>query len=281
MSDRADSHAHLFKPGWAGELPPSCRLMEPDETTVYEALAAKHNVKYLLAVGYQGEEPFLNNNAYLAEMAAAKSWVRPVAFFASPIDLTIASLEKLAAQKFVGISVYLFSDELTGALSRVSADVWEWMTRKRWLISVNSTAQHWNPWRGVLDRYPNLRLLVSHMGIPPAVEIAPNEKQAHESLATVLQLAKYPGAHVKVSGFYAMTKPGYDYPHRAAWPYVEALLNDFSADRLLWGSDFFPGADFLSFPQTYALFSHMPFLSDEQRRKIEGENLINLLKGVA
>lgn len=281
MSDRADSHAHLFKPGWAGELPASCRLMQPDETTVYEALAAKHNVKYLLAVGYQGEEPFLNNNAYLAEVVKTKSFVKPVAFFSSPADLSVSSLEKLAAQKFVGISMYLFSDELTGALARVPADVWEWMTRKKWLISVNSTAQHWNPWRGVMDRYPNLRLLVSHLGIPPAMETAPTEQEARQSLATVLQLAKYPGVRVKVSGFYAMTKPGYDYPHRAAWPYVEALVKDFSADRLLWGSDFFPGADFLSFPQTYALFSHMPFLSDEQRRKIEGENLIHLLEEVA
>ena len=74
---------------------------------------------------------------------------------------------------------------------------------------------------------------------------------------------------------------GYDYPHQAAWPYVEALVNEFGVDRLLWGSDFYPSIDHLSFPQTYGLFSKMPFLTDTDRRNIEGANLIRLIEEVA
>ena len=94
----------------------------------------------------------------------------------------------------------------------------------------------------------------------------------------VLALAEYPQVRVKLSGFYALSKPGYDYPHRAAWPYVQSLVEEFSTDRLLWGSDFFPAADHVTFPQTYGLFGEMPFLDDRDRQKIQGENLLKLLR---
>ena len=86
---------------------------------------------------------------------------------------------------------------------------------------------------------------------------------------------------VKLSGFYALTTPGYEYPHQAAWPYVEELLEAFGATRLLWGSDFSPSLEWLSFPQTFGLFGHMPFLSEAERRLIEGENLLTLLAELA
>ncbi len=93
----------------------------------------------------------------------------------------------------------------------------------------------------------------------------------------MLALARFAGARVKLSGFYALTTPGYDYPHRAAWPYVAALLEAFGGERLLWGSDFSPSLEWLSFPQTLGLFEQMPFLDDAARRRIEGENLLALL----
>lgn len=86
--------------------------------------------------------------------------------------------------------------------------------------------------------------------------------------------------HVKLSGFYAVTEPGHDYPHRGAWPYVQVLLDAFGASRLLWGSDFAPSLEHLSFPQTFSLFESMPFLSAEDRRVIQGANLLRLLDAV-
>jgi predicted TIM-barrel fold metal-dependent hydrolase len=80
-----------------------------------------------------------------------------------------------------------------------------------------------------------------------------------------------------LSGFYALTQPGYAYPHQAAWPYVQVLLAAFGATRLLWGSDFSPSLEWLSFPQTFGMFEAMPFLSDADLERIEGGNLLGLL----
>ena len=61
-------------------------------------------------------------------------------------------------------------------------------------------------------------------------------------------------------------------------PLTEELFDHFGPDRLLWGSDFSPSLDFLSFPQTFELFNKMPFFRQENIKTILGENLISLLR---
>ena len=185
--------------------------------------------------------------------------------------------EKLAAQKFVGLSVYVFDDGIESALARVDAAVWAWLEKRRWLISVNSKGARWAVFVPVLERHPQLRLLVSHLGLPPAVEGTMTEASVHQRLGSVKALARFPGVCVKLSGFYALTVPGYDYPHRNAWPYVAALIESFGVQRLLWGSDFSPSLEVVSFPQTIELLAQMPFLTDKDREQIEGTNLLRIL----
>jgi predicted TIM-barrel fold metal-dependent hydrolase len=101
-----------------------------------------------------------------------------------------------------------------------------------------------------------------------------------EAIAPLLSLAIFPGMKVKLSAFYALTDPGYDYPHQAAWPYAEALAQAFGVDRLLWGSDFSPALEHVSFAQTLGVVEHMPFFTPNERNRIMGENLLALLENV-
>lgn len=277
MSIRADAHLHFFRPGYAAVLPDSCRRQLPDEVTLYKALAQQHAIEQVLAVGYEGQSWAAGNNAYLAELAGEHAWIRPVAFVGDPAQLDIDGLETFAAQKFVGLSMYVFDDVIEGALARVDAAVWAWLEKRRWLISVNSKGARWAAFVKILERHPNLRLLVSHLGLPPAAEGAMTEGSAHQRLESVNALAGFPGVCVKLSGFYALTVPGYDYPHRNAWPYVAALIESFGVQRLLWGSDFSPSLELVSFPQTIGLLALMPFLTDKDRAQIEGTNLLRIL----
>ena len=277
MSMRADAHLHFFRPGYAALLPDSCRRQVPDEVTLYAALAQQHAIEQVLAVGYEGQAWAAGNNAYLAELAGEHAWIRPAAFVEDPAQLGIELLEKLAAQKFVGLSVYVFDDVIEGALARVDPAVWAWLEKRRWLISVNSKGARWAAFVKILERYPNLRLLVSHLGLPPAAEGAMAEESVHQRLESVMALAGFPGVCVKLSGFYALTVPGYDYPHRNSWPYVVALVESFGVHRLLWGSDFSPSLELVSFPQTLGLLAQMPFLTDKDRAQIEGTNLLRIL----
>ena len=132
----------------------------------------------------------------------------------------------------------------------------------------------------MLEPFPQLRLLVSHLGLPPAAASPLAPGQAARAMRSVIELSKYPGVLVKLSGFYALTSPGHNYPHEAAWPYVEQLVGAFSCDRLLWGSDFIPCLDWITFPQTIDLFNKMRFLSPRDVAMITGENLFGLLDEV-
>lgn len=281
MPNRADAHLHFFFPGYVARLPPECRRVQPDEVTLYAALAQQHNIRQVLAVAYE-DDTYAGNNHYLAQLAAKHDWIRPTWFVHDPPKLTVEMLENLRRQRFVGLSLYLFWEELEeGPLPRVPDEVWSWLARNRWLVSVNSRGKRWSAWNAVLERHPDLHLLVSHLGLPPARSETDTGKRATEAMEPVLGLAKYPGVRVKLSGFYALTDPGYAYPHRAAWPYVEALLKAFGSSRLLWASDFSPCLEWVSFPQTLGLFEEMPFLDAEDRRRIEGKNLLTLLDEVA
>ena len=59
---------------------------------------------------------------------------------------------------------------------------------------------------------------------------------------------------------------------------TEELFDHFGPERLLWGSDFSPSLDFLSFPQTFELFNKMPFFNQENIKAILGENLLMLIR---
>lgn len=276
MSRRADAHIHLFEGGFQGSLAarPGVQL---DEAALYDSLAQEHRVRCTLVVGYAGQPWCADNNAWIAAQARKYAWARPLAYVNLEQPLTVGQLEAWQDQGFVGLSMYLFEQAQGEALGQIPAEVWAWLAARRWLVSANSRGEMWSAWRGILDQQGELRLLASHLGLPPRVGTPPTPTEATQALAPVLALAEYPGPRVKLSGFYALTEPAYDYPHRAAWPYVEALLAAYGAGRLLWASDFSPCLDNLTFPQTYGMFAHMPFLNAAERHQIKGGNLLALL----
>jgi L-fuconolactonase len=276
MNERADAHIHLFEGGYRGSWTgrPGVDL---DEASCYESLASEHGIRAALIVGYADRPWCADNNAWIAEQARTYRWARPLAYVSPEQGLDVASLERWQGEGFHGLSMYITAGQRARALVDVPDAVWGWLEDRRWLVSVNSQGELWRAWEGVLQRHGSLLLLASHLGLPQRVRRPPEPPQAAEALAPVLALAAYPGPRVKLSGFYALTDPGFEYPHRATWPYVRALLERFGAGRLLWASDYTPCLDNVSFPQTYALFGQMAFLGEAERRAIEGGNLLALL----
>ena len=275
MPERADAHIHLFEGGYRRSFAgrPGVSL---DEAACYDTLARDHGVRCALVVGYAAEPWCVTNNAWIALQARAYPWVRPLAYV-DALKLALFRLEQLAAQGYVGLSLYITTPERADDLGRVPHEIWSWLEAHRWPVSVNSSGELWRAWRDILDRHAELRLLISHLGLPPRVDEPPSVVQALAALGPVLSLARYSETRVKLSGFYALTHPSYAYPHQAAWPYVGALLTDYGVERLLWASDYSPCLDEVTFPQTYGLFSEMPFVGVTEREAIEGGNLLALL----
>ncbi|MEE3370119.1 MAG: amidohydrolase family protein [Planctomycetota bacterium] len=279
MTQRADAHIHLFSGGYQDSSFASRSGVVIDEAACYHSLAADCDVTAALVVGFGGEDWCVDNNRYLAEQVGRYEWIRPVAYVTLDSPFTVDELQQLQQQGFVGISLFCFDDEFAG-LAAVPDTCWRWIVQRNWLVSVNSQAAGWSCWGNVLERFPDLRLLVSHLGLPPALAQPPAASEAALALQSVTELAQYPGVYVKLSGFYALTVPGHDYPHRAAWPYVKRLYEAFGSERLLWASDFSPCLDWVTFPQTFDLFQKMSFLSTSDVGAITGGNLRKLLEEI-
>lgn len=275
----ADSHVHFFSPGFAESLPETCRRTAPDELTLYEAFRDKYDIKAVLAVGYEDNAAYQGNNDYLASISGSRDWLYPLAFV-NPSALSVAFLEQRHAQKFAGLSMYLMSPEQVTAMASVDDAVWDWLIVHQALVSVNTRGGAWKAWPAILKRHPKLRLLISHMGLPGKWASVPNKQQASEALASVLALAAYPEVQVKLSAFYAISDPYHDFPHPQARPVMDQLLNTFGAHRLLWGSDFAPVLEYVSFPQTIEPLDRWESLSPPQRQAIKAGNLLSLLDDV-
>lgn len=274
---RADSHIHLVRrehrPWAAAREDVDATFI--DEPKAYNTLTQTHGIAATLVVA-TGED----NNPFVSAAAQEFGWVRPLVAF-EPAQLNVLVLEETLARvpRVAGVSLRGGDAE---ELLAVDPAAWHWLDERRWLISQNNSADGWLGWVPVLQQTPGLRLLIAHCGLP--LQAPPSERDNPppravlcERLKTVLALAEFPGPRVKLSGFYALGAPSHDFPHRQAWGYVEVLLEAFGVERLLWGSDFSPSLSHLSFPQTIDLFDRMPFISTDDRRQIEGENLLSLL----
>lgn len=279
MTTRADAHIHLFAGGYQGQSFASRTGVSIDEAACYDSLSRDHGVVAALVIGFASEDWCTENNEHLARQVEAYDWVRPAAFVDVADPPGIEQLEELEQRGFVGISLYLY-DGVAARIDEFPTETWAWLDERNWLVSVNSEADGWNSWHGVLERFPDLRVLVSHLGQPPAATSPPEPEAAAAAVRTVTDLARFSGVSVKLSGFYAVSTPGHDYPHEAGWPYVEQLLKAFGSGRLLWGSDFTPCLDWLTFPQTIDLFEKMPFLDGHDVDAITGGNLLTLLADV-
>lgn len=277
MPDRADAHIHLFEGAYQGGSLTSRPGVKIDEVALYASLARDHGVVRALVVGYEGEPWAKGNNAHLARVVSEHAWAAPVAFVdpANPPD--IDALERFRRAGFVGVSLYIFGGQCTAGLRAMPDDFWAWLVRRGWLVSVNSRGNDWLEWVPILRRHEDLRVIVSHLGLPGRLAQAPSQGEARQALSGVLALADFPGARVKLSGFYAVGDPPHGYPHPAAWPCVEVLKDAFGVPRMLWGSDFSPSLDYVTFPQTLDVLDKIPCLNAGDRTRIEGVNLLELL----
>jgi len=123
-------------------------------------------------------------------------------------------------------------------------------------------------------------VLVSHLGSPSRCSRPPSLAAAREQLEPILALAAWSNVNVKFSGLYAISEPDHDFPHDAAKPFVDVVIDAFGPSRMLWGSDFPPALDFVSFAQ----LADARLLSGCTQAEVDavmGGNLLRLLDAQA
>ena len=243
----ADAHIHLFSGGYAGRLGAS--PAGGDELDVYERLRASYQIESALVVGYEGETRYAGNSREILSLALERQWMFPLPFLSVAAPPAVADLRDWREQGAAGYSIYLKTESDGIAFANWPANTLAELSAQRAILSFNATPGALARAREVIVAIDGARVIFSHLGLPGRSGVAPTTMQARERLQPLLQLAGHPNAAVKLSGLYAVSDPPYKFPNDAAQPFVDVLLDTFGPLRMMWGSDFSPVLDYLSFAQ--------------------------------
>lgn len=275
MLQLADSHIHLFRHGFAG-LYGRSPAGAGSEVDAYEALRQVHNIAAALVVGYEGEGIDESNNEYLRSLAGTRSWMATVAYLRPFEPPSRARVEELLASGHRGISLFLLSPSAADAVAQWSRDIWRALEDQRAIVSLNVARDALPAMAQLARSTEGCSFAISHLGDPGRHRVVPTTAEAREQLAPLLALAEPTNVYVKISGLYAISDPSYGYPHPQSTPFVDLVLHAFGPRRCMWGSDFSPAVDHVSFEQTV----HVPQLyglGQSEYAQVMGETLLGLL----
>lgn len=174
-----------------------------------------------------------------------------------------------------GITHYLADEADDGAwlYSAEGIKFFEVMLNHGLIFSIHCLPQHQLHLRELAWRFPQLTILVHHLGQASILE--------PEALAEVMASAVHDNVYVKVSGFYGFTAlPRWDFPLADVQTTVRALYQRYGGSRLLWGSDFPVCTHYLTYQQTVEIVRHhCRFIPGADMDKLMGENLDALISG--
>lgn len=271
---RADAHIHLFKNGYQAQYDEG--FARNAELSCYEALRQEHNIEKALIVGFEGQPQFVGNNRNLVSWGKNHSWMAPLCYINCQRIPSMTTLRK----PFVGVALYIDNSDDIEYITHWPPRFYHMFNARRAIISINTSPAMLRKLAPFVEKLNRCSFLISHLGLPGRFAKAPSAAATTKAMQPLCDLAKYPNVMVKVSGFYGVSEPSWDFPHCSTLPIVRAIYEAFGARRLLWGSDFSPCLASVSFVQsveTLEVLNKTLKWPEEEMQQIRGENLLRLL----
>ncbi|MBZ0303417.1 MAG: amidohydrolase [Anaerolineae bacterium] len=128
--------------------------------------------------------------------------------------------------------------------------------------------------REVARRFPELPILLHHLGHPKASEPPP-----YPNFQEILACARLPNMFIKLSGFAYATSVDWNFPYADTHWLVRAEYEHFGPQHLCWGSDYPVVRRFMTYRQSLEAFrTHCDFIPDADKAWILGQTLDTLLR---
>jgi predicted TIM-barrel fold metal-dependent hydrolase len=109
--------------------------------------------------------------------------------------------------------------------------LWEAIAETGTIVCPLSVGSELTRLHDLLRRFPSVKVVVDHLNNP-----APAQGLGQPAFQALLDVARLPQVHAKLSGFHHWCRERY--PYRDGKPFVEAVVKAFGAERCMWGSDF-------------------------------------------
>lgn len=180
-------------------------------------------------------------------------------------------MEKDAAK---GVRLTFFRKEEAAWLFDGSAD-WYWPLAEELGMPTMIHAAKFAPQVAeIAEIYPNLKLIIDHMGVPGGTK----DNNCQPYVKGTVALARFPNVSIKLSSLPAKTTQPYPYKNIAH--YVREIVNAFGPERCYWGTDLsrILGTVDGTYRQCVTHFTEeMDFLTDDDLELIMGRSLCNIL----
>jgi len=165
------------------------------------------------------------DNSYLAQIAVADpehfASVCLVDHAAADCGETLGRWSETGGLKGIRLTIDVFSAQAELATAAIELGL------VIVLFAPRGIAGAIGPLASFLDKHPQARLVVTHLGNPNMSNL---EGVAHD----LLRLADYPNVYIQISGMGMFTP----WPHEPLYGLIERAFERFGAARLYWGSNF-------------------------------------------
>ena len=266
-----DAHMHLFEKPYSDLYSNThIRQGEEGELHLYEEYRKDTGIEESFVICYEGEACYAGNNSYVERIKTGRPWIHSFGHVNPNPETMPGEAQRLNAHGHFGLSCYLDRGDSCGWIaSREMDSFWEYLEEERMPLSLNISANQCGPLAEVLSHHPKATILISHMGRPKVV----GGRLDEEDYAPLINLAKYEGACVKLSGFYAFVDDGWRWPQQSLFTVVDRLKAELGAERLLFATDFPPVLEHNSIRQTMALLkSEYSGFTESEQRAVYGGN---------
>jgi predicted TIM-barrel fold metal-dependent hydrolase len=224
---KIDCHNHIFDPRrfpYATDTPYRPAGQETGSADLFLAVMEAYGVRRALVVG--PNSGYGLDNACLLD-AIARSQGRLCGVAVVPNDIPLDALAALKARgmvgvafnpSFLGIDHYLDTGPLLARLEQLGL-----------LLQVQVERDQLPGLLPLLEAC-GVRLVIDHCGKPD-----PREGLHQPGFQALLELGRCGRCFVKISGFAKFSH--LPHPHPDVWPFVTALVDAFTLERCVWGSD--------------------------------------------
>jgi len=228
------------------EIAPAAQLIR-----VFDAFDVRHALVVATNTGYGSDSRIL-----LDTLRQGGGRFRGVAVVENDVD--IRELERLKAAGVVGVA---YNVPFHGAdYYRNTAPLLEKLVSLGLFLQIQVENDQLLDLLPLIDKSP-VRLVFDHCG-RPSVAQGVNGK----AFQALLAIGRERDAHVKLSGYYKFSQQ--PHPYEDTWPFIAALVEAFTLDRCVWGSDypFLRAPERLDYgPLLAVLTSLFPDTGDQQR----------------
>ncbi|MHC2686536.1 putative TIM-barrel fold metal-dependent hydrolase [Bradyrhizobium diazoefficiens] len=228
VSPRIDCHIHAIDPArfpYSADTPyrPSGQEIAPAAQLirVFDAFDIRHALVVATNTGYGSDSRIL-----LDTLQQGGGRFRGVAVVENDVD--ISELERLKAAGVIGVA---FNVPFHGADYYLrAAALLEKLTSLGLFLQIQVEQYQLLDLLPLIDK-SNVRLVFDHCGRPSV-----GQGLQGKAFQALLAIGRERDAHVKLSGYYKFSQQ--PHPYQDAWPFITALVEAFTLDRCVWGSDY-------------------------------------------